>query len=892
MNAPILKIAGALGFVLIGGLLAGPPVRAWGAAEESFILHNGLKVIVVEQPGSPVVSLRVMIRTGAADEAARSEYGLAHLMEHMAFKGSSRYPDPGVISSLVERNGGDMNAYTSSDSTVYYLNMPADQLSLGLDILADLVFHPLYDPKEYELEKEVVIEEIKRGQDNPDRLLMEDFFDAAYPDHPYGRPVIGYEDTVRNASVEEAKAFHDRHYRPDNAVLVITGGLDRAAVSEAVEKFYAPLVKPETPLPRLADPALPPPGGPVVRVIESEKVALAKVIIGFRGPAGKDPSAPTMDLLSSVLSGGKSSRLIETIKDEKGLVTDISTGSYTPRYQGSFLISMETEPAKVTSAVEALWRELERLTNQPPTDEELGRAKALAEKGFLGGQESALGLASQITEFENLFGDWRLRDAYLPLWNRTDKSEVGQAAFNYLRPKNLSLIVMLPKGHPDNHTVSEQALTERARKLSLSLSPEIAKAAPAFQEMRLDSGPRLLVMRDATLPLVNVKMAALGGLLAEKPERHGLNNFMTSVWTKATNQKPATALARAVEDIGASISAFSGRNSIGLSSSFLASNRDEGFKLFAEVLTSPAFSPEDVERVRPEILAQIKAQDEQLSSRVMRLLARNLYPGGHPYSLDQLGEDDTVAKITPADLKNLYEELVRPENIIIAVAGDIEPQKVKETLDAALAGWKPKGRGLKITAPKTPEPITGPTEITEPLNRAQTHIAYGFQAPGLGEADGPALDVLAAYLSGMSGPLFRELRDQQSLAYTVQCGYNPGLNIGSFSFYIATDPKKVEAALKGFYAIIERIRQNPISGEELDGAKRYIIGTTKIRLQTVSSRAGQAIFNSLYGLGLDYEEKRLEEIGKVTADDVRRVAEQYLQPDHGVLTILGQTGDQ
>ncbi len=891
MNLSIFKLAGALGLMMIGGLL--PPTRAWGAAEESFILNNGLKIILVEQPGSPVVSLRVMIRTGAADESTRSEYGLAHLMEHMAFKGTTNYPDPGVISSLVERNGGEMNAYTSSDSTVYYLNMPSDQAALGLSILSDLVFRPLYDPKEYELEKEVVIEEIKRGRDNPDRMLMEDFFDAAYPDHPYGRPVIGYEDTVRNASVQEARDFHARHYRPDNAVLVVTGGFDRSVIQAAIEKHFAGLTKPATPLAKTPEPALAPPAGPEVRVKQSDQVALAKVFIGFRGPAGRDPEAPTMDLLSSVLSGGKSSRLTEIIKDEKQLVTDISTGSYTPRYQGSFMISMETEPAKVLPAIAAVWQELERLSGQPPADDELERAKALAEKGFLTGQESALGLASQITEFENLFGDWRLRDAYLPLWNRTGRSELAESAARHFRPKNLTVVVMLPPKPEGDQAAypTEKEIAELAKRLSPAAVPTAVSAAPTFQEMRLATGPRLLVMRDATLPLVTVRAAAMGGLLAETPEQDGLSNFMTTVWTKATAKKTATQLSRAIEDIGASISAFSGRNSVGLSASFLASNRDEGFRLFAEVLTSPAFSAEDVERVRPEILAQIKAQDEQLAGRVFRLLARNLYPGGHPYSRDQLGTAETVKKLTPADLKRIYDQLVRPEDLIIAVAGDVEPQKVRETLDAILADWKPNGSGLRIAAPEPPRPIEAFTTITEKLDRAQTHLAFGFQAPGLGSPDGPALDVLAAYLSGMSGPLFRELRDQQSLAYTVQCGYNPGLNIGSFSFYIATDPKKMAAALEGFEAIIRRVRENPISAEDLEGAKRYIVGTTKIRLQTVSSRTGQVILNSLYGLGLDYEEKRLSDVEKVTAQEVQNAAAKYLQPQHSVLTVLGLTGD-
>ena len=889
MNLPIFTLAGTLGLLLVGSLT--PPTRAWGAAEESFFLDNGLKIIMVDKPGNPVVSLRIMLRTGSSDEKTRAEYGLAHLMEHMAFKGTTRYPEAGSISSLVERNGGDMNAYTSSDSTVYYLNLPADQVLMGLDILADLVFHPLYLPNEYKLEKEVVIEEIKRGRDNPDRLLMESFFKSAYPDHPYGRPVIGYEETVRNATVEVAKDFHTRHYRPDNAALVITGGFDRALVMEAIDKFYKTLKNPGQLAERI-EPTLAAPNGPLVQVSENEKVALAKVFIGFRGPTGRDPDAPIMDLLSSVLSGGKSSRLTEVIKDSKGLVTSISAGSYTPRYQGSFMISMETEPEKVLPALDAVFRELENLVSQPPSDAELARARALAEKDFLTGQESALGLASQITEFENMFGDWRLRDAYLPLWNRTAPSDLTRSAADYLDPKNMTITVMLPpKGKGSYKYPTEQELTALASKLRLVPASEKASAAPTFQEMRLKSGAKLLVMRDATLPMVTIRAASMGGLLSEKADEEGLSNFMASVWSKATSSKSTTELSRAIEDIGASISAFSGRNSVGLSASFLAGSRDEGFRLFAEVLTSPAFASEDVNKVRPEILAQIKAQDEQLASRTFRLLAQNLYPGGHPYSRNQLGTKESVDKFTPASLKQNYNQLIRPENLTIAVAGDVEPKKVQETLDNILSQWKPENKGLKVAIPKTPKPISELTRIKENLDRAQTHIAFGFQAPALGSPEGPALDVLAAYLSGMSGPLFRELRDQQSLAYTVHSGYNPGLGIGSFSFYIATDPQKVDAALAGFKGIIERTRKEPITPEELEGAKRYLLGTTKIRNQTVASRTGQALFNDLYGLGLDYEDRRLKDISQVTAEQVRAVADKYLNQEHGVLAILGKDSE-
>ncbi len=883
MKLPIFTLAGTLGLLLCGAAL---PIRAWGAVEESFFLPNGLKVILVAQPDNPVVSMRVMIRTGSADESTRSEYGLAHLMEHMAFKGSVRYPEPGLISKMVERNGGSMNAYTSHDSTVYYFSLPAEQVAMGLDVLAELVFHPLYDPKEYELEKEVVIEEIKRGRDNPDRTVMETFFNAAYPDHPYGRPVIGYEETVKAATVKEAKAFHELHYRPDNAVLVVTGGFDSAVVKESIEKFYASLPKAKDELKAKPTPALATPKGPEIRLAESEKVALAKVFMGFRSPAAYEPGAATMDLLSAVLSGGKASRLVEVVKDEKQLVTDISSAAYTPRHQGTFMISFETEPSKVTAATKAVLEELEKLVTSPPADEELSRARSLAEKSFLAGQESAMGLGSQITEFENLFGDWRLRDAYLPLWQRTGSEELAKKAAEHFLPKNLTISVLLPPEIEGDGRPTPEQLAKVATDLMPAVQ-EIEAEKQFFREMALDNGIKLLVRRDASLPLVNVRAAALGGLLADPAEEEGLNNFMASVWSKATLQKNAAELSRAVEGLGATLSAFSGRNSLGLVGSFLASQSEPGLELFAEVLMSPKFSKEDVERVRPEILAQIKAQEEQLGRRVMRSLATKLYPGDHPYSRDQLGTEESVTKITPADLKASYENIVRPENLIITVAGDVEPGKVRETLNSLIGKWKPAGESVKVSVPAAPPAITEPTKTVETIERAQTHLALGFQAAALGTEDVPALEVLAAYLGGMSGPLFRELRDQQSLAYTVQCSYNPGLNVSSFVFYIATAPEKVDEALSGFAGIIDRVRQKPISAEELEGAKRYIIGVTKIGLQTVASRAAQATFNTLYGLGIDYDQKRLAAIEKVTASDLQKAAAKYLAPEREVLAILG-----
>ena len=874
-----------LGLMVVGGLI--PPARSWGAAEESFRLQNGLKVILVEQPGSPVVSLRVIVHTGSADEADRPEYGLAHLMEHMAFKGGRRYPE-GVATALVEHNGGDINAYTNSDCTVYYLSLPSEQAALGLGILADLVFAPLYDPREYRLEKEVVVEEIKRGRDHPDRLLMEELFEAAYPGHPYGRPIIGYEDTVRKATAAMAKAFHQKHYRPDNAVLMVTGGFDRAALDGPIEEFFGRVGRPKKTGPARPSPALPRSEKPVVRLLESEKAAVAKIALGFRGPIGAAAETPALDLLAAVLAEGKASRLTESVKDQKGLVTEISAFNHTPSGPGLFIITAETEPEKVAPALSAIFGELVRLSLAPPAGDELARARALAKIGFVTGQESASGLASQLTEFENLYGDFRLRDAYLPLWDRLGAPELAAAAAGLFRPEDLALVVMLPGS--GGTELKAETLAELAREALTARKAEAEiKPRPAFREMRLSAGPRLLVMRDATLPLVTVRSAALGGLLAETEAQNGLSHFMASVWARATETRPAPVLARAAEDIGASITAFSGRNSVGLNATFLSDHLEEGLALWAEVLTRPAFAAEDVERMRPEELAQIKARDEHLPGRVLRLLARRLYPGGHPYSRDQLGTLESVASFRPEDLKALYARLICPHQTVLAVAGDVEPDQVRGELEKLLAHWRPGSGCAKVALPGPPEPLDRPEAVAETLDRAQTHVALGFQVPGLGSPEGPALDLLAAYLSGMSGPLFRELRGQQSLAYTVMAGYEPGLNTGAFRFYIATDPSKVGAAWAGIQDIIQRVRTEAINPDDLEGTKRYLTGTAKINRQTVSSRTGLALVNSLYGLGLDYDEEHLAAIEKVTAEEVLAAAGRFLAPERGLLAVLGQT---
>ncbi|MDR2141160.1 MAG: insulinase family protein [Deltaproteobacteria bacterium] len=859
------------------------PSSSWGGADESYVLANGLKVILAPQPGNPVVAARVVIKAGSAQESGPKEYGLAHLMEHMAFKGTAKRK-VGEVSSLVENRGGSLNAYTFYDETCYFLSLPAEETELALDILADIVFAPTYDPKEYRLEKEVVVEEINRAKDNPERVLAEEFMSRVFKGHPYGHLVLGSVDSVRGASRETALAFHRRHYRPDNAFLVVSGGLDPQKTRELVAKYFGPLQNPKSrpPAPPALDKRVA--QGPDYHVIVSDHATVPKVLLGFRAPSSMDNRASQLELISAILSQGRASRLHAQVKTAQGLVSDIDSSAMALALGGTFYIGLETEPEKIEPAVEAVLAELAGLALNPPTEAELARARALTSKSFLLGQESAEGQNGLIASFELQNGDYRLKDAYLSRWSRLTSADLVSLAREVFTPANLFVAMTLPAGATPPNQERLTRILGGWRLAELGAPP---RAEDQYDSHKLPNGVEVLLLKDASLPRVTVKAVVKGGLLGEKPGEEGLSHVFAEVWPKGSQRLAPPEMALAVESLGASVDGSSARNSLGLTGSFLSANWRQGLDLLLEVLLEPALTPESLEEVREEVLADLKAQDEQLAERAFRLLREGLF-GQHPYHRQSLGRPETVASFTIEDLRRFYQALIRPERLLVAVAGDIDPQETLAWLNERLGSWRALGEGRDTPTPEPPQPLTKAEFGLDKLDRAQNHLAIGFLAPGQDEPDQAALEVLSSHLSGMGGLLFSTLRDQQSLAYVVTSGYNPGLKTGVFYFYIATDPQKTSQALNGMLDIIERVKKEPFTDEQVAGAKRYLIGLRKISFQTLARRLDEAVFNQILGLGLDYDQRYLKAIEAVTAADIQRVAQKYLNVNEGFFAAAGQ----
>ena len=362
-------------------------------------LPNGLTVLVEENHAAPVAALQVWVRVGSADELP-DQAGIAHLHEHMLFKGTARR-GPGEIARAIEGCGGEINAWTSFDQTVYHVVVASHFLAQGMDVLADAITSAAFDPDELGREIEVVCEEIKRSLDSPARKLSKELFAAAYARHPYGRPVIGTEESVRSFTREGILRFYRRWYQPENCVLVAVGDLREDHVLELAQRLFA--------WPRdgfSAAPARSPEPAreePLTR-LRREPIKDGYLSLAWPAPALQDDDVAALDALSIVLGHGEASRLFRALKRDRLLCTEVQASCYTPVDPGLTIVGVTLQLAQVRGAVREALAQTYRLRSEEVTAEELSLACRLLESDAVYQRETVQGQARKLGFYESSAG--------------------------------------------------------------------------------------------------------------------------------------------------------------------------------------------------------------------------------------------------------------------------------------------------------------------------------------------------------------------------------------------------------------------------------------------------------------------------------------------------------
>ncbi len=864
---------------------------------QRYRLDNGLTVVFQEQHAAKVAAFQVWVNAGSADEAP-DETGLAHLHEHMLFKGTRRRR-PGEIAREVEAHGGEINAWTSFDQTVYHIVVASQFARRGVDILADAIRNSIFDESELSREVEVVAEEIRRSEDIPARRASRDLFATAFRVHPYQRPVIGTEQSVRSFTRAKVLDFYRRHYAPHNLVLAAAGDFREADLRAWIEDSLGG----DWQRPGFSAPPRPQEPGRTARRIHlrGDDVKEAYLNLAFAIPALQHEDAPALDLLAMILGQGEASRLVLEVKRKRSLVNDIRAYAYTPQDPGLMVASLTLPGQTVAPALEAAVRILLQLrTSLIPLDE-LSTAKALIEAEAVYQRETVQGVARKLGFYQSAAGGIEREVHYYERIAALTPENILEAADRYLRLEGAVLTGLLPPGTPFEaqqaeeilDRVSREAPTAPAeRRLPLPQPPasiRVASLRAAREDdsgvviERLSSGATVMVREESAAPLFAIRAVFPGGMRYETEEVNGLTTLLARTLTRGTPTCDAEQISHLVDSLSGSLSAQAGRNSVSLRGEFLSRHFHRAMAAFADCLLNPLFPESELQRERALLLQDILAREDNPAGVAQDLLARTLYRR-HPYGLPTFGEQQSVERLGVEQLRRYHAQHMDPSQMTLAVVGDVKAEEVIAFAQEAFGR-----RRSPASAPQIPPepPIAEARTAKKTIQRAQSHLMLGFHAARVNDPWRHALEVMTTALSGQGGRLFGELRDKRSMAYSVSSFAVEGVDPGFFAVYMATSPHKLDDALEGIRAELTRIGDQPPPESELRRARQHLIGTHEIGLQRNGARAALLALDQCYGLGLENFLQYARRVSAVTAEDVQQVARRVIDLERSALALVG-----
>ena len=865
-------------FIFMGSAALADPAKVYRTK-----LDNGLTVVIEEERSAPVVSMQMWVKVGSADEPQKLA-GISHVFEHMLFKGTSRR-GVGQIAAMIESVGGDINAYTSFDNTVYHLTVPSRYFGTGLDVISDAIQHSSFDPEELKKELEVVLEEIRMNEDSPGRKLFKSLLGTAYSTHPYRRPVIGYVDTVKAFTRKDILSFFKKWYVPNNMVLVIVGDVDHEQTLKAVKQAFKGFKG-------AADPHGKRPVEPKQKDLRtgvfSMQVQDAQLGMAFHIPSVKDEDTYAIDVMESILSGGETSRLYKKLKLEDELVHGISAYSMSLKNPGLLFITSMLKPGNVGQTVTNSLEVIQRLGAEGPDHEELQRAKFNMESSFVYSRETMSGLAGKLGFFEVNLGDYAFEKKYIENIRKVTQDDIKRVAAKYLTPGNMTVSVLMPTEKESEVTKEGLAASVKAAQAAGAKADREAAEQGRTTKTVLENGITLVVKEVHSNPTVAFYATFPGGLRFEEKARNGVGSFTAEMLTRGTVKMTREELSMELEDMAGGVGGFSGWNSTGASGKFLSMFFDKGLATLADIMLNPVFPEKEIEKLRADTLAAIARQEDNLPGYTFKLLYKELYDV-HPYGMQTIGTKESISALKRDDLINHHKSFFVPDRMVLTIVGDIDAEHAARKVSGLFAEFKRGSAALPYPPEDRPETTIEKTGAVK--DKEQTHIGIGFNGTTIGNDDSYALQVMSEVLSGQGGRLFIELRDRKSLAYTVSAFSKEAVDPGIIGAYIAAAPEKKDEAVQGLLDEFRKLLTEPVSEEELTRAKSSIIGNYEIGLQSVSSQAADMANNELYGLGYGFSKIYPEKIQAVTAGDVMRVANKYLDLDAYVISIVGPNGE-
>lgn len=857
-------------FIIVAAILVCGNV-VWASQAQMYKLDNGQTVVVQEVKNNPIVTIDTWIKTGSIDEED-SNNGVAHFLEHLFFKGTKTH-EPGEFDNILETKGAITNAATSKDFTHYYITIPSKDFDLAMDLHGDMILHPLIPRKEMEKERKVVLEEISKDLNSPTKIMQDNLNSMLYTTHPYKRKVIGRSDVIETITRDQVLSFYNKNYSPSNMVTVIIGDVDaNHAIEKTKEAFNAEYKKQtktiytkEAPLTKQQK---------KVEYLDTES---GYMVIGFRGTPIDDKDSYALDVLATILGDGRSSVLNQVLKEKKRIAFSVDAGNSTFRDDGIFYISANYEPTKCKIVQDTIFNEIEKIQKNGVTDDQLKLAKNIIERSTYYSRESITNIATEIGYTMALTNDIKFYDTYLNNIKNVSKEDVKKVAEKYLGINRSAVSIVLPKSAKE---VPVASLTQQA-----PATAELVSENTQTQKYKLSDGATMLYTPNNVNDIIAISIYAKGGQLAE--QKAGTANLTATAMMRGTKNYTSLELSQVLEDNGIKIQPSASADAFAINVLTTKDEYDKTLELLNEVVNNATFEDYEIDKVKTEKLNTIKRNKDVPLQRAIEEY-RDLIYQNSPYSISSKILEKNIPNITKEDIINYYNSIFAPKNLVISINGNIDKDKTIQDLNNI---FKPKENTKNFDFvqynSKIPT-VTTPRQTIQKVPTTETAwILLGWQTNGvLNEKDYATLQVIDSLLgSGMSSRLFKDLREQEGLAYQLGSGYSPNVLRGSFLLYIGTNPQTLDKAKSGLFAEITRLKTEYVGDKELQDAKEKLLGNYVIGLETNLDKASNIGWYEASTRGYEFKDKYEKLINSVTDSDIIEIANKYFTDDY-ILSIV------
>lgn len=827
----------------------------WAADFSVQKLPNGQTLIVQEMKNNPLVTIDTWVKTGAINETETNN-GVAHFLEHLFFKGTKKHP-VGEFDRILEAKGAVVNAATSKDFTHYYITIPSEYFELAMELHSDMLLNPQIPRKELEKERKVVLEEISKDLNTPSKKVYNNLNDMMYSNHPYKRKVIGTSDVISTIRREEILDFFNTYYVPSNMITLVIGDVDATKVAQiAAENFNSADKKVSKKRHKKEHPLT-----VQKRKVEYLDTQSGYMMMGFRGVNITDNDTYALDVLSQILGGGKSSKFYRNLKEQKGLAYSISASNGSYKDDGIFYINANFVPSSVEKLEKAIFEEIKYIQKYGVTEEELNVAKKMIEQETYYSRESTSNISSELGYVVTLTGDADFYTDYVSNIKKVSLKDIQLAAQKYLDENKSAVSIALPK-----------KMEKCDEKQNPKSTAKLVSENNGIQKFLIDNNSILLLNNHKNNDIIAINIVAKGGEFLEK--KVGEGTLAAGVLLKGTQKYSSQELAQLMEENGIQISPACSEDYFVINVQTTTAQIDLTLEILDEILNNAEYDEYEIEKKRAEILNKIRQQRDIPMNVALEDFKTLIYENS-VYSNSNKVLEKSLPQISREDVVNYYRRVMDSKNIIVSVNGNIDSSKLVDAFGYILKDKKqPKFDYSKYKVSKLLSKKISSKKIKD---LETSWLFLGWQTCGVNDKkDFVTLKVINTILgSGMSSRLYRNLREQDGLAYQLGSSFSPKALGGTFLTYIGTNPKTLEYSRNKIKQEIERLKMEFVSDTELKDAKDRLKGGFILAMETNAEKASVIATFEALGFGYDFLDDYVRMVDEISASDIIRVANKY-----------------